>query len=249
VPDYQALLSETGMLSVLSHLRTRRATGALFVHGSTSDVRKEIYLSAGKFHHVASSDRNELLGEYLVRRGRMTREDLDIALAELDAHGGQLGDTLVGLGLVGALDVFRAIRDQGRDRVAALCGWSEGRASFYQDAPMPPVSFPLDLDIAHAMMAGVVIMSDGDPRARLPAGATGVLPGPRQPRPDDPAETESAPGAMRALSTLLPEGLTVETMILRLTLEPVGREGRALGRREACAALAAAHELGWVGWK
>jgi serine/threonine-protein kinase len=251
VPDYQALLTETPMLAVLAHLRSRRETGALFVQRSVSpnDVRKEIYLDAGKLHHVASSDRNELLGEYLVRRGRLSRPDLERALAELDEQGGQLGDTLISMGLVGALDLFRAIRDQGRDRVAALCAWTNGRATFYRGTTAMRVDFPLDLDIAHGMMAGVVVSTQGEPRKALPAGATPVLPGPRASTLSDPIEIESAPAALRAVIALLPEKLTIETMILRLTLEPANREGRNVGSREACAALAAAHRLGWVRWK
>ncbi len=251
VPDYQALLDETPMLEVLAHLRNRRETGALFVQRSTNthDVRKEIYLEAGKLHHVASSDRNELLGEYLVRRGRLSRADLERALAELDDQGGQLGDTLISMGLVGALDVFRAIRDQGRDRVAALCAWTNGRATFYHGTTATRVDFPLDLDIAHGMMAGVIVATQGEPRKALPAGSKAVLPGPRSGLLTDAAETEPAPAALRSVIGLLPERLTVETMILRLTLEPSSREGKNVSSREACAALATAHRLGWVSWK
>ncbi|HEV8245765.1 MAG TPA: DUF4388 domain-containing protein, partial [Polyangiaceae bacterium] len=214
-----------------------------------SDVRKEIYIDSGKLHHVASSDRNELLGEYLVRRGRLSRTNLDRALSTLDGQGGQLGDTLIAMGLVGAVDLFRAIRDQGRDRVAALCTWAEGRATFYRGTAAARVDFPLELDIAHAMMAGIVVATHGEPRRALPAGSTGVISGARGSELDNSLETETAPTAMRLLVTLLAEELTVETTVLRLTLEPANREGRAVSQREACAALAAAKWLGWVDWK
>ncbi len=251
VPDYQALLGDTSMLEVLAHLRSRRETGALFVQRTTnpSDVRKEIYLDGGKLHHVASSDRNELLGEYLVRRGRLSRADLDRALATLDGQGGQLGDTLIAMGLVGAVDLFRAIRDQGRDRVAALCTWNDGRAMFYRGTQAARVDFPLELDIAHAMMAGVIIGTHGEPRRALPPGSTSVVAGPRATELDQPPQTETAPTALRLLVKLVPEELTVETMVLRLTLEPTQRDGRAVSQREACAALAVAKWLDWVAWK
>ncbi len=115
VPDYQALIDETPMPRVLAHLRSRRESGALFVQRNTqsNSVRKEIYIEHGKLHHVASSDRNELLGEYLVRRGRVSRADLERALAGLHKSSLQLGDLLIEMGLVGAVDLFRALRDQG----------------------------------------------------------------------------------------------------------------------------------------
>ncbi|HET7544643.1 MAG TPA: serine/threonine-protein kinase, partial [Polyangiaceae bacterium] len=128
-PDYQVLLKDTPMLNVLAYMRQKGESGALFVERTSSSgnsSRKEIYLDKGRLLHVASSEREELLGEYLVRRGRLTREQLETALGQLSNYGGRLGDTLIGIGLVDAVDVFRAIRDQGRDRVATLCGWSEG---------------------------------------------------------------------------------------------------------------------------
>ncbi|HYJ10867.1 MAG TPA: serine/threonine-protein kinase, partial [Polyangiaceae bacterium] len=113
VPDYQALLRDTSMLEVLAHMRQKGETGALFVERARSmgaSVRKELYLSGGRLLHVASSEREELLGEYLVRRGRLQREQLEAALGSLQRFGGRLGDTLIGLGLVDAVDVFRTIR-------------------------------------------------------------------------------------------------------------------------------------------
>ena len=123
IPDYQVLLKDTPMLDVLAYMRQKGESGALFVErgaNSGSSSRKEIYLDKGRLLHVASSEREELLGEYLVRRGRLTREQLETALGTLSSYGGRLGDTLIGIGMVDAVDVFRAIRDQGRDRVATL---------------------------------------------------------------------------------------------------------------------------------
>ncbi|MFO0570033.1 MAG: hypothetical protein U0263_30595 [Polyangiaceae bacterium] len=87
---------------------------ALFVERADrtgSPQRKEIYLKAGRLHRVASTDRSELLGEYLVRRNAISREQLETALGALSRFGGRLGDTVIGLGYVEAVDVFRAIRD------------------------------------------------------------------------------------------------------------------------------------------
>jgi serine/threonine protein kinase len=251
VPDYQALIDETPMPRVLAHLRNRRESGALFVqrHGHASGVRKEIYIEQGKLHHVASSDRNELLGEYLVRRGRLTRADLDRALAGLHKSSLQLGDLLIEMGLVGAVDLFRALRDQGRDRVAALCTWNEGCATFYRGTAAPRVDFPLDLDIAHGIMAGIVIANQGDPRKALPSGSTVVIGGPRFRELENPSELETAPSTLKLTSRFIADELDVETFLMKLTLKPTGPEGRPVSQREACAALATAKELGWLTWR
>jgi eukaryotic-like serine/threonine-protein kinase len=244
-PDYQFVLHDQPMLEALALLRSRRESGALFVvrGGNGRGTRKEMYLDGGKLHHVASSERNELLGEYLVRRGSLTRQDLDRALAELGHHGGRLGDTLISLGIVDAVDVFRAIRDQGRDRVAALCAWKEGLASFYRGASPPHVEFPLDLDLASAVMAGVIIAHEGEPRRALPEGSIQVVPGARFDATSDHKEIGRSPHSLARVAKLASENHDVAHVLDLLTTPS---EGTSVSAREAAAALATAKLLGWV---
>jgi len=220
-----------------------RATGG----GASS--RKEIYLSSGRLLHVASSEREELLGEYLVRRGRLTREQLDTALGSLPNYGGRLGDTLIGLGIVAAVDVFRAIRDQGRDRVAALCGWHDGLVMFYRGTAPGRVQFPLDLDLASAMMAGAIVSAKGEPRNLLPSGRTHVVPGPRAAAARDARERGAAPASLQYVLSLVSEAPAIDTAIERLLAYRPGREARAIGAKEACAALHTAMILGWISFQ
>jgi eukaryotic-like serine/threonine-protein kinase len=250
VPDYQALLRHTSMLEVLAHMRQKGETGALFVERARSmgaSVRKELYLSGGRLLHVASSDREELLGEYLVRRGRLSREQLDAALGSLQKFGGRLGDTLIGLALVDAVDVFRAIRDQGRDRVAALSTWEEGLVTFYRGTAPTRVEFPLDLDLSSPMMAGTILRSNGEPRNLLPGGKL-IVPGPRYEAGKLPRERGAAPASLQYVMTFLPDRLSVEAALARLTDYRAGREARTVSPKEAAAALLVAELLGWAAW-
>jgi len=251
VPDYQALLRDTSMLEVLAHMRQKGETGALFVERSKSmgaSVRKELYLNGGRLLHVASSEREELLGEYLVRRGRLTREQLDAALGSLQKFGGRLGDTLIGLQLVDAVDVFRAIRDQGRDRVAALSTWEEGLVTFYRGTAPTRVEFPLDLDLSSPMMAGTILKSKGEPRTLLPSDGKLVVPGPRYEAGKLPRERGAAPASLQYVMTFLSEHLGVDAALQRITDYRPGREARAVSPKEAAAALLVAELLGWAAW-
>lgn len=159
LPEFQAQITAPNMLTVLVRLLENRETGVLFAEREAAHAvkaaRKELYFVNGRLHHVASNSANELLGEYLVRRAKIAREELDMALAVLPRYNGRIGDTLIGLGLVTAVDIFRAIRDQGRDRVADLFAWNNGRVSFYRDGAAPHVDFPLDLDLPTLMLAGL----------------------------------------------------------------------------------------------
>jgi hypothetical protein len=237
-------------LEVLAHMRQKGETGALFVERSRAmgaSVRKELYLNGGRLLHVASSDREELLGEYLVRRGRLSREQLDAALGSLQRFGGRLGDTLIGLQLVDAVDVFRAIRDQGRDRVAALSTWDEGLVTFYRGTAPTRVEFPLDLDLASPMMAGAILRSKGEPRTLLPRNQI-VVAGPRYEAGKLPRERGAAPASLQYVMTFVTDRLSIDAALERLTDFRPGREARAVSPKEAAAALLTAELLGWVAW-
>lgn len=252
VPDYQMVLREEPMLEILGRLRSNAETGALFVERRDRTGlprRKEIYLQQGRLLHVASTERDELLGEYLVRRGALSRGDLDAALEQLSTEGGSLGDTLVAMGIVDGVDVFRAIRDQGRDRVAALCTWTKGVATFYRDTTPNHVAFPLDLDLASPMMAGVLMTSKGAPRGMLPKPESLVIPGPRAPTMASRRERGTAPVSLVALQRLVTQGLDIESCIREITVARSGPGSRAISENEVCAALVVGRVLGWVSFQ
>jgi hypothetical protein len=154
---------------------------------------------------------------------------------------------LIGLQLVDAVDVFRAIRDQGRDRVAALSTWDEGLVTFYRGTAPTRVEFPLDLDLASPMMAGAILRSKGEPRTLLPKDQI-VVAGPRYEAGKLPRERGAAPASLQYVMTFVTDRLTIDAALERLTDYRPGREARAVSPKEAAAALFTAELLGWVAW-
>lgn len=117
---------------------------------------KEIFLVKGAPESVNSSLRTERFGEYLVAKGVLARADLDLALSMLPHYNGKLGDTLVALGQLRPLDVFRLLSQQVRDRVIDVFCWTEGTFAFFRGATNPNDGFPLGLDTFEILGAGVV---------------------------------------------------------------------------------------------
>ena len=180
-----------------------------------------------------------------MRRGALSRGDLEQALRLLKNFGGRLGDTLISLQLVDAHDLFRAIRDQGRDRVATMCSWTEGNVAFYRGTSPGHVEFKLDLDLASPIMAGAILLGQGDPATLLPPLGTRITPGPRIEATRDRRERGTAPSSMQRLPELCRTNPTLDEAISALT-QPDVDGARVIGRKEACAALIAARTVGWV---
>jgi serine/threonine-protein kinase len=122
---------------------------------------KEIFLVGGAPESVNSSLPAERFGEYLVGREVLSRGDLDMALNMLPHYNGKLGDTLVALGLLRPLDVFRLLSQQVRDRVIDVFCWTEGTFAFFRGTTNAADSFPLGLDTFEILGAGVVALPRG----------------------------------------------------------------------------------------
>ena len=96
-----------------------------------------------------------------------------MALGMLPHFSGKLGDTLVGLGLLRPLDVFRQLSQQVRDRVIDLFRWSEGTFAFFRGICNDQDSFPLGLDGFEILGAGVLTIPAEDLELRFSAQPDG----------------------------------------------------------------------------
>lgn len=245
VPDYTAALRDTPMLDVLARMRSRRETGALFVSRAKAEgteERKDIYVDKGRLIHVAASDRDDLLGQYLLRLKLITRAELDLALGQLRSHDGRLGEALVALGLADRAAVSRAVRNLARDRVASVCSWHEGQAQLYRGSAPANVDVPLDLDLAVPMMAGAIhILARGD-ALRI---AT-LLPGRRHEDTQSPEERGSAPSSLLDLLDVVVTGEVSLSDACQALIDRGKARERVVSEREAHAAVMVALALEWL---
>lgn len=153
-PQFSATLYETSLYEVVLRIFLQADSGLLMVDGPNGK-QKQLYIDERRLQYVSSNDTSELFGEMLVQWGKLERYELDMALAVLPKFHGRLGDTLIGLGLVEAMDVFHAIREQGRDRVGDMFNWKEGNVRFFPDAPKPDFEFALELPLTDVILRGL----------------------------------------------------------------------------------------------
>jgi serine/threonine-protein kinase len=163
-PEAAGRLEERSVASVLGRLALSRASGLVLFE--KDPVCKEVYLVQGRPEYVSSNVGAEMFGEFLVRERVLSRADVDRALARLPAHGGRLGEALIGLGLLQPLEVVRQIASQVRAKLLELFQWRGGRYSFFRGARAPKGWFPLGLDPIGIVCEGV---RHGTPLSELSA--------------------------------------------------------------------------------
>jgi eukaryotic-like serine/threonine-protein kinase len=131
----------------------RRETGVLVLRDGPR--RKRIFFVEGAAECVTSTDKQELLGEFLVQRGQVLRMEIEMALAMLPRFGGRLGDALVGLGVLRPIELFRAIHDQTQQRLAEVLKWKGGEIAFARGVRSQEETFPLGVDLYELLGRGV----------------------------------------------------------------------------------------------
>jgi serine/threonine-protein kinase len=224
-PDRHGSLENGGLIGLLGRLVLDRETGLLLCE--RAGVRKEVYLSHGTPEFVTSNLASELLGEFLVSRGVITRSELDMALAVMPRFEGRLGDTLTALGLVDPLQLFRYIAMQVQEKLLDLFAWNAGYATFWRGVSPPHSGFPLGLDPWRILIEGVdrhLAHRVDDPLAtRGNAVVVAVRP------PPSGLEEAMLPPSLRRILDAAEEPVRVSELVS--LGEGYGRDPRA-GRRE-----------------
>lgn len=120
-------LEEHALPDLLCALMERRETGVLHLirHG----VIKSVYLDKGRIVFASSTDRDDRLGELLLRRGLIRVQQLENALACRSADK-RLGGVLVEMGYLDAENLIRGVSEQVREIVFGLFLWTDGEYRF-----------------------------------------------------------------------------------------------------------------------
>jgi hypothetical protein len=137
---------------VLQWISGGRKTGTLHLdHGS---VQKRIAFTDGIIHTSWSNDPRESLGQYLVREGLITEEQLFKALLQQEKEGRLIGVILVGDGVFTEADLRHALQVKVAETIYDLFLWPEGRFEF-KDGELPPMlGIPVDLPVMGVIMEG-----------------------------------------------------------------------------------------------
>jgi len=138
---------------VLQLLSTGKKTGILSVSGGSR--KKEIAFRDGNIIYATSVNSNEdLLGNLLLKRGKISKKDLERAITLHKRTGRALGSTLIDMELFDKEEVAECLRMQIEEIVYNLFSWSEGDFSFGESETPKNVRLLVNLSTMNVIMEG-----------------------------------------------------------------------------------------------
>ena len=156
------VLPPKGNLSTLSVARLfyllyrTRENGALFL--AHEKMKKKIHIRSGEPTFVESNLVQECLGKLLVRKGRLTPEQVEESLTLMRSKKAKQGETLIKMGLLNPNELDEALRDQAREKILEIFTWPNGTYVFAPEENTTKQEGPstvLDLNIAQIIVRGV----------------------------------------------------------------------------------------------
>ena len=126
----QGSLATMSLTEILQWLGNAGKTGALSIE--RNKVVKRILVREGRIVACSSQEPSDMLGHFLVSRGRISEETLRKALAVQEDDKSHLGRILVGMGALTEDELRRALEDKSQETIFGLFEWED--AAFRFDA-------------------------------------------------------------------------------------------------------------------
>ncbi len=123
----QGRLEDVHFSEILLTISQRKETGVL--HVVRYRIEKDIYFQDGRIVFAKSNDRDERLGELVLRSGKVSYRHLDEASKKV-VPGLRLGTILVQEGFLKASDLYLGVIQQVEEIVYSIFDWSDGTFAF-----------------------------------------------------------------------------------------------------------------------
>jgi hypothetical protein len=182
---------------ILQWISTGHKTGTL--HLERRSVQKKIVFRRGVIYTSYSNDPRESLGQFLVRDGLITEEQLFRALLQQEQEGSLLGAILVTTGILTEDTLRDSLQRKAEESIYDLFLWPEGRFEF-KEGELPTL-IEINIDVTGVILEGVRRV---DEWARI-RKALGAAPGSFKVKdgavpPTDPVEARALELAARGRS-------------------------------------------------
>jgi len=143
---------------ILQWIATGQKTGTLVL--KKQSVEKSLVFSEGRIHSSSSNDPRESLGQFLIRGGLITEEQLFKALLRQEAEGRLLGSILVTDGTLAEERLRETIRTKAEESIYDLFLWQEGQFELQEGNVPHDVLVAVDLEVREVIFEGIRRVDD-----------------------------------------------------------------------------------------
>jgi hypothetical protein len=138
---------------ILQLLATGKKTGILEI--AANKRHKEIAFKDGAITYASSVNSSEdLFGNLLLKRGKISKSDLEQAIQLHKQTGRQLGTTLVDMNLFEKDEILECLKLQIEEIVYNLFSWEEGEFKFNENMVPKRAQFTVELNTTNVIMEG-----------------------------------------------------------------------------------------------
>jgi hypothetical protein len=146
-------ISEHPVPALLNYLFDQEASGRLVM--IQEGVNKTIYCIAGVPANVDSSMRDETLGRFLVKQGKITEEEYQKSVELMMGEGIQQGAALVKLGLLAPKELYKTVKEQNLQKLLTAFSFQEGQYRFYSEVEFIEKIYRFEFSYHQVLKQGV----------------------------------------------------------------------------------------------
>lgn len=153
-------LSVTTIPEVLQTVHHYRVPGVL--SAIRDGVEKKVFIWNGDIIFCTSGDRGDSLGDFLLAKGRITKEQFDKSVELLLSSGGQRrhGAVLVSMGVLTPKELFEIVSEQVRHILFSVFEWDSGTVTFQVGQYRTDELIQLHIPARRAILDGVKEIRD-----------------------------------------------------------------------------------------
>lgn len=138
---------------VLQWISTGSKTGTL--HLERASIEKRIFFRAGRIASSWSNNPRESLGQFLVREGQLSEQQLFDAMLRQENEGRLFGAIVVGDGLLGAEALRATLARKASEAVYDLFLWPDGSFEFREGELPEHLEIVVDLAVTGVLLEGI----------------------------------------------------------------------------------------------
>lgn len=145
-------VSAIAVPDVLSFISMIRSSGELVFR--QGDLAQNLHWKEGELVFAHSNSKEHSLGEFLLRNGKVTPEQLEESRKHLEP-GVRHGKLLVQLGFLSPKDLWWGVKEQVLEIVFSLFSWNEGKFEFFANEEEIGERITLTLSTSTIIMEGI----------------------------------------------------------------------------------------------